>query len=137
MNNVTLVGRLGADPEVNEKFTKISIATNDGFGESKKTNWHNCVCFGKVAEIIGKYAKKGDNISVSGRIEYSQKDDKYYTNIVISNVTLLGEKSSQEAYSGGKSNTQDGPEPASIYGDVNPFNKPAPIDAPVSDDLPF
>ncbi len=96
MNTINLVGRLGNDPEVKENRTTFSIATNDGFGEKKKTNWHNCVVFGKLAEIVNNYAKKGDNIAVQGSLDYYKtQEGKVYASILVNNVTLLGSK--QEA----------------------------------------
>ena len=97
MNNLTLVGRLGKDPEITEskngvKIAKFSIATNDGYGENKKTNWHNCTAFSKAAEIIGQYAKKGDNLAVSGSVDYNKHEDKIYTNVLVNQFTLLGSK---------------------------------------------
>src|SRR5690606_33869481 len=90
MNNVTLVGRLGKDPEVKESVVKFSIATNDGFGDNKKTNWHSCVVFGKLKDIVSKYAKKGSEIAVSGSIDYYKSDDgKYFTSIIVRDVTLI------------------------------------------------
>ena len=96
MNTINLVGRLGNDPEVKENRTTFSIATNDGFGEKKKTNWHNCVVFGKLAEIVNNYAKKGENIAVQGSIDYYKtQEGKTFTSILVNNVTLLSSK--QEA----------------------------------------
>lgn len=98
MNKVTLVGRLGQDPEIKEsqggkKYAKFSLATNDGFGENKKTNWHSCTAFGKVAEIIEKYVSKGSELALSGSIDYNKHEDKYYTNILVNDITLIGGKS--------------------------------------------
>lgn len=97
MNKVTLVGRLGQDPELKtsnsgNSFAKFSIATNDGFGDNKKTNWHNCTAFGKAAEIISQYIKKGNEIAVSGSIDYNSHEDKTYTSILVSDFTFLGNK---------------------------------------------
>ena len=100
MNNVTITGRLGKDPEVkpygdNKMLVKFSIATNDGFGDKKKTNWHNCTAFGKPAEIISKYVKKGDQICVNGSIDYNEHEGKRYTSVNVNNFTLLGSSNSQ------------------------------------------
>ena len=92
MNNVTLVGRVGNDPEIKENFVKLSLATNDGYGDNKKTNWHSIVFFGKAAEVVGKYVKKGDSFAVSGRLDYNKHEDKYYTSIIGNDFTLLGTK---------------------------------------------
>lgn len=98
MNQVQLIGRVGNDPSFNEGKTMLtfSLATNDGFGERKKTNWHSCKVFGKVMETISKYVAKGDMLAVSGEIEYSEKDGKKYTNIVVRDITLISAKKAQE-----------------------------------------
>jgi len=97
MNKVTLVGRLGQDPELQTSksgtsFCKFSIATNDGFGENKKTNWHSCTAFGKGAEIINQYVKKGSELAVSGTLDYNKHEDKTYTNILVNDFTFIGGK---------------------------------------------
>ena len=101
MNTLTLVGRLGKDPEVTEskngvKIAKFSIATNDGYGENKKTNWHNCTAFNKAAEIIGDYVNKGDNLAVNGTVDYNKYEDKVYTNVIVNQFTLLGSKNTEK-----------------------------------------
>lgn len=93
MNNVTLMGNLGSDPELktsksDNHFATFSIATNDGYGDNKKTNWHNCIAFGKTAEIISKFCKKGDSLAVSGSIDYNKKEDSIYTNITVNNFSF-------------------------------------------------
>jgi single-strand DNA-binding protein len=98
MNKVTLVGRLGKDPEhqtsqSGKTFCKFSIATNDGYGDNKKTNWHNCTAFGKVADIINQYVKKGSEIAVSGSLDYNKHEDKIYTNVLVNDFTFIGGKS--------------------------------------------
>lgn len=91
MNQINLVGRLGGDPEEKNGAVKFSIATNDGFGEKKKTNWHNIVAFGKTGEILGKYLKKGSQIAITGRIDYNKHNDKFYTSIIVDKFTFIGE----------------------------------------------
>lgn len=99
MNNLSLLGRLGGDPELktskNDKaFATFSIATNDGYGDNKKTNWHRCIAFGKTAEIIDQYVKKGQLLAVQGSVEYSKSDDdKVYTNIVVNSFTFANDNS--------------------------------------------
>lgn len=76
MNTVTLAGRLGADPELRDagktKACSLSLATK-GY---KKTEWHNVTCWGKTAEFVVQYLKKGDAVSVTGRVEYQSWEDK-------------------------------------------------------------
>ena len=102
MNKVTLVGRLGEDPkhqtaQSGKTFCKFSLATNDGFGDNKKTNWHSCTAFGKVADIINQYCKKGSELAVSGTLDYNKHEDKYYTNILVNDFTFIGGKNETSA----------------------------------------
>lgn len=104
MNNVTLLGRIGKDIELktskNDKsYATLSIATNDGFGDNQKTNWHNCIAFGKTSEILSQYVHKGDELCVNGSIEYAKKDDKTFTNVIINNFSFVsgGNKSQPTA----------------------------------------
>jgi single-strand DNA-binding protein len=95
MNNINLIGRVGQTPELKTaksgtSFINFSIATNDGFGDKKKTNWHNCTAFGKTAEIIEKYVNKGDEIGISGSVDYNENDGKRYTTVLINSITLIG-----------------------------------------------
>ena len=97
LNQVTLVGRLGADPEVKETtsgthFCNLSVATNERYKQGEeykeKTQWHKVVVFNpNLAQSIGKYYKKGDTITIQGQIEYRSYDNgdgtKYVTEIVV------------------------------------------------------
>lgn len=99
MNQIQLYGRLGAMPErtKNGGAVKLSLATNDGYGEKQKTNWHNVVCFGKTADAVEKYLKKGDGVIVLGSVDYSEyeKDGqkRYYTAILCNRVEFVEKKS--------------------------------------------
>mgnify|MGYP006921305201 CR=1 FL=1 len=82
LNEVKLIGRLTRDPEVKalpsgQKVANFSVATNytykDKAGEKvENVSYHNCKMFGKGAEIFGQYAKKGQIVYVSGRLEYRE-----------------------------------------------------------------
>jgi len=99
MNQVSIIGRVGQQPSYNENKTvlSLSIATNDGYGEKKKTNWHNVKSFGKKAELISLYVAKGDMLAVTGSLDYSEgKDGRKYTNILVNDITLISAKKAQE-----------------------------------------
>lgn len=79
LNKVMLIGNVGNDPEMSATgggscVAKVSIATSETWkdkatGEQKeKTDWHNVVFFGRLAEIVGQYAKKGSKIYVEGKL---------------------------------------------------------------------
>ena len=81
VNKVILVGRVGSDPILNETskgdaVTNISLATNSGYGDKEKTDWHKVTFFGKLANTVDEYVKKGQELYVEGRISYSKYTDK-------------------------------------------------------------
>ena len=106
LNQAQIIGRLGKDPEVRytssgKAVANFSIATEEKWknaaGEPQsKTEWHRCVAWGKLAEIIQKYVKKGNLIFVQGRIETRswEKDGvkRYSTEIVVDRMQMLGSK---------------------------------------------
>jgi single-strand DNA-binding protein len=84
-NRVQLIGFLGADPVVKtfgdgKVMAKLSLATNEATSEKGKkgvkTQWHQLVVWGKLAEICGKYLQKGEEIAVDGRLAYYAYTDK-------------------------------------------------------------
>lgn len=105
-NKAILVGNVGRDPEVRYStsgtpMAKFSIATEERFKDKsgewqEKTEWHNCVAWARLAEIVGQYVKKGNKLYVEGRITTSSWDDqktgekKYRTEIVANDIVLLG-----------------------------------------------
>jgi single-strand DNA-binding protein len=111
-NRVTLIGNLGMDPEVKttetgKKFTHFTLATSDGYKNAdgqkvSETTWHNIVAWNGLADIAGKYLKKGKEVAVEGRIVYRTYEDKKgatknITEIVLNDLLLLrnGEKQSK------------------------------------------
>jgi len=104
LNRVTLIGRLGKDPELRytrnqTPFARFSLATSETFtvdGERReKTEWHNLVVWGKQAEIAGRYLKKGKQIYAEGRIEYRDFEGqdgqkRFFTDIKVDRFVMLG-----------------------------------------------
>ncbi len=85
MNKITLIGRLGRDPEMKlaqngTHWTVLAVATNrnrkDGDKWVEETDWHQVKCFGKDAEYVGKYCKKGSIVSIEGEVHYETWQDK-------------------------------------------------------------
>lgn len=108
VNKVILVGTLGKDPEL--KFSQsgtalcsASVATNETWkdknGEKQeRTEWHRVKAFGKLAEIMGEYLKKGAQAYFEGSLrteKYTDKQgvEKYSTDIIVSEMQMLGGKS--------------------------------------------
>ena len=104
-NKVQLIGNLGQNPEVKElnggkKVAKFSLATNETYrnkaGEKvTDTQWHNLVAWGKTADIIGKYLKKGSEVAVEGKLLNRTWTDKegvkrYTTEIQVGELLMLG-----------------------------------------------
>ena len=106
VNKVILVGNLGNDPDM--KYTasgsavaKISVATKDSWkdkqtGENQeRTEWHRVVAFGRLAEIMGEYLRKGSQVYIEGRLQTNKwqdqnGQDRYTTEIVANDMQMLG-----------------------------------------------
>lgn len=106
-NLVVLIGRVGKDPEIKRSDSGKTIATfsfvtsekyTDKNGEKiENSQWHNIVIWGKLAEVVEKYVKKGDQLSIDGKINYRTYDDKdgnkkYITEIICNELIMLGGK---------------------------------------------
>ena len=143
LNKAMLIGNVGNDPEIRmtpsgSKIAKLSVATNRTFQDRSgqqqdRTDWHRITFFGKLADIVEQWVKKGDRIYIEGRIEYSQTQDdqggtRYWTDIVASDMVMLGSTTGGGAGGGQRSG----------YGGSAPTqgSQRAPLSEP-DDDLPF
>lgn len=100
LNKVTLIGNLGADPEVRytgsgQTVANFSIATTEKWQGGEKTEWHRVVVFGKQAETCKEYLSKGRQVYIEGRLQTRQWDDKtgnkrYTTEVITQRVLFLG-----------------------------------------------
>jgi len=113
VNKVILVGNLGADPEVRylpsgDPVANIRLATTDRYkdkatGEQKETTeWHRIAFFGRLAQIVADYLKKGSSVYVEGRIrtrKWQGQDgtDRYSTEIVADQMQMLGGRNAASA----------------------------------------
>ena len=103
-NRVQLIGNLGQDPETKnlesgKKLVRFTLATSDSYKNSdgqkvSETTWHNIVAWNGLADIAGKYLKKGKEVAVEGRIVYRTYEDKKgatknITEIVLNDLILL------------------------------------------------
>jgi len=82
INRIELLGRVGTDPELRRTkqgtaVCRLRLATDrrNGSGESQ-TDWHNLICWGKTAEAVAEYVRKGDRIYASGRLGYDDWEDQ-------------------------------------------------------------
>ena len=78
MNKIILMGRLTREPEMfgqKSKVARFTLAVDRTYGEDE-TDFFNCVSFGKQAEFVEKYLKKGTKILLSGRLQNNSYEDK-------------------------------------------------------------
>jgi single-strand DNA-binding protein len=140
VNKVILLGHLGKDPEVRaidngRKVARFTLATTESYRNAQgervdQTEWHNVVFWGPVVDVVDKYLKKGNQVYVEGKITNRTYDDKdgnkkYFTEIVGSNLTLLGGKPAEGAAPSANASASNAP------------IQQMPVSADVSDDLPF
>jgi single-strand DNA-binding protein len=99
MNIVHLCGRLGSDPEL--RYTaggtavcKVSLATTTKYKGTETTEWHRLIVWGKLAEVVSQYLKKGQQAIFHGRLTYNkwEKDGVKHTTpeIVVESMEFVG-----------------------------------------------
>ncbi len=105
-NSVQLIGRLGKDVEVKDfdksKKASFTMATTDSYKNAKgekveDTQWHNIVIWGQLADVAGKYLKKGSEVCVEGKLvhrnyETDKGEKRYITEINVNDLVLMGGK---------------------------------------------
>ena len=147
VNSVTLVGRVGKEVESqdlnNKTVAKFSLATTESYkdksGEKvENTTWHNIVVWGSLADICVKYLQKGSLVYLEGKITNRSWDDKdgnkkYMTEIVCSEMKMLGGKNEQSAEHKQPAERKTA---ADTVNERNSASQSAPTE-PFSDDLPF
>jgi single-strand DNA-binding protein len=107
VNKVIIVGNVGRDPEV--RFTKagtavatFSVATSERFKDrdgqpQERTEWHRVVAWAQLADICGKYLRKGKQVYIEGRLQTRDWEDKdghkrYTTEVVANQMQMLGRR---------------------------------------------
>jgi len=123
INKVILIGNLGADPETRTTsggmaVTKLRIATTErqkdkdgNWGDH--TEWHRVTCFGRTAENVQKFLKKGRQVYIEGKLrttKYQNKEgqDQYSTEVICDTIQFLGSNRDQGAGGGGRDNDDRG-----------------------------
>lgn len=109
-NQFTGIGNLAADPETRysqdgKAVANFTVCCDSGYGEHKKTEFVRTVAFGKLAEIVGEYLKKGSKCMIQGTMQtrkWTDKDgnDKYTTEIVAREMKMLSPRSGQQESAG-------------------------------------
>ena len=102
MNRAFLIGRTTKEPDVRystdgKGVAKFTLAVDRKFSKEKETDFISCVAFGKTAEVIEKFVKKGNKIAVVGRIQtgsYKNKDGNtvYTTDVMVEEVEFCESK---------------------------------------------
>jgi single-strand DNA-binding protein len=107
MNNWNFTGRLGKDAETRylpngDAVTNFSVAVDFGYGEKKGTIWARCSMYGKRAEAVSPYLKKGQQIAISGELserKWTDKEgvEKTTQEVRVNDLTLVGGKQEGES----------------------------------------
>jgi single-strand DNA-binding protein len=150
LNKAMLIGNLGADPELrfttnNRPVLKFRLATTESYMDQNQTrqevtHWHQVVLWGKRGEALAKIISKGSRVYVEGRIETRSYEDangvkKSATDIVATNLILLGSRGDGGGGAGGGGGGGGGARPAPATGAA----RPAPAGGgtkPDADDFP-
>ena len=157
INKVILIGNLGRDPETRytqsgSAVANFSVATSEGWRDrqtnemQERTEWHNVVCFARLAEIAGEYLRKGSKVYIEGSLRTSSWESdgqtRYRTEVIAREMQMLDSRGGgQDGYrpagrddyrSGGDDR---GPDPL-----PNRRNEPTVVDGAdddLEDDIPF
>jgi single-strand DNA-binding protein len=140
INKVIIVGNVGGDPETRympsgSAVTNLTVATNESWkdkqtGEQKeRTEWHKVAAFGRLAEIMAEYLRKGSQVYIEGKLrtrKWQDKDgnDRWTTEIVADEMQMLGGRGG-----GGSAPMNQDPGPASAPAQAGPDD--------FDDDIPF
>lgn len=127
INKVILVGHLGQDPEVRytqsgSAIANVSIATTESWTDKQsgqkqeRTEWHRVVFFNRLGEIVGEYLRKGSQVYVEGSLrtrKWQGQDgqDRYTTEIVASEMQMLGGRGENAGGGAGNYNNQPAAQP--------------------------
>jgi len=103
MNQVSIIGRLGQDPELRytpsgKAVARMSVAVNERYGENERTYWFPVICWNGLGETVSQYLHKGSRVAVSGRITTrsyeTENGNKTITEIIANSVDFLDPKPS-------------------------------------------
>jgi single-strand DNA-binding protein len=154
VNKAILVGNLGRDPEIRTleggvTVARFTLATSESYKDKtgqrvEKTEWHNIVLWRGLAEVAEKYLRKGQQVYIEGRItnrSYQDKDgtQKYFTEIVADNMTMLGGRGDGNGQAGGSQEPSSSyaSKPSGAESGAQAGATPSPGFESEPDDLPF
>jgi single-strand DNA-binding protein len=150
VNKAILVGNLGADPELRQTQSGQTVATfrlatserwKDRQGQLQdRTEWHNIVVWGRLAEVVRDYLTKGSSVYIEGRIQTRQWEDqsgqkRYTTEIVANEMVMLGGRG--DGAGAGRAPARAAEKTGAARQDRPPFEDFPESADEVSDDLPF
>lgn len=106
VNKVILLGNVGKDPDIRypqqgQCVASFTLATSERYstanGPAERTEWHNIVVWGKQAEIVEKYVRKGTKLYIEGKLRTRQWEDRnaikrYVTEVYADTFELLGSR---------------------------------------------
>ena len=149
INKVMLIGNLGRDPETRyaqsgSAVTRFSIATSESWKDKvsgamqERTEWHNVVCFARLAEIAGEYLRKGSKVYIEGSLRTSSWEadgqKKYRTEVNARELQMLDSRGGTDgALGGGASGAPSG---FSDQAPVQSMQRPAVSSAVAADSAP-
>lgn len=141
LNRCDFIGHLGKDPETRalpsgDIVCNFSVAASEKWTDKQgrtqeRTEWVNCVTFGKLSDICAKYLAKGSKVYVSGKMrtrkwQDSSGQDKYTTEVVLSEMRMLDSKGegggSQSAQRGSQEPQRAPQEPERLAADFGDFD---------------
>lgn len=147
INKVILIGNLGGDPEVRytpngSAVANVTLATSESWRDKQsgelqdRTEWHRVVFFGRLAEIVGEYLRKGSKIYVEGSLRTRKWQDKtgtdrYTTEIIANEMHMLDSRGANAAsgapHAAATPQASNAAQPTEAVMDVKDFD----------DDIPF
>ena len=143
INKVILVGNLGADPETRympsgSAVTNIRVATTESWkdkdtgDQQERTEWHSVAFFGRLAEIVAEYLRKGSQVYIEGKLrtrkwQDKEGNDRWSTEVVANEMQMLGGRPGSNA-------PAQAPAPAAAQVGAD---APQPPPGDLDDDIPF
>jgi len=156
INKVILIGNLGRDPETRYAqnggaVTNFSVATSENWrdrasGEQQeRTEWHNVVCFQRLAEIAGEYLRKGSKVYIEGSLRttsWEQDGQKRYRTEIMARELQMLDSRGGAGTGGGMNGGMGAPQgaPTGFESSPPPMSDNAPTlsdDTDFEDDIPF
>ena len=148
INKVILIGNLGRDPETRyaqngSAVTNFSVATSESWrdrttGENQeRTEWHNVVCFARLAEIAGEYLRKGSKVYIEGSLRTTSWEQdgqkRYRTEIMARELQMLDSRGGAGMDQGGSGGGYAASQPAPAMDNAPTLAD----DSDFEDDIPF